>query len=161
MIRILLTTIALMMLTGCSEVEICKGCCGHPERLPPIEERVAKADVIILGTFNSVRPTGIRRANRPEYKMGFAYTFDVVEYVKGAGDPQVEFVASYCDEAHFRSLPTVKEATELVRPMLAKRETRFDLFEKVVFLYNLSDGSYYGRQWLLCGRPVLARRHRV
>ena len=139
-------------------VSICKGCCGdfHLEVVyadgtsgsykgPRLAHAVRDADAVIIGTLVSVVPATV--GGKKGYDTGFMFTFDVSEYVKGSGRPQVRVVSDYCIGGTFHEpLPTSDEAISLTCPLLVDRDTEFDSFERVVFLYNYREATnaYYG-----------------
>ena len=127
---------------------------------PRLAHAVKDADAVIIGTLVSVLPAAVG-AFLPKgplaYGTGFMFTFDVSEYVKGTGSPQVRVVSGYLiGGASHEPIPTgghptsrfpaSDEAISLTCPMLVDRDTEFDNFERVVFLYDYREdtNAYYG-----------------
>ena len=117
---------------------------------PRLAHAVRDTDAVIIGTLVSVLPAafgGQEAFGEKGYGTGFMFTFDVSEYVKGSGRPQVRVVSDYrIGGASHEPLPTSDEAISLTCPMLVDRDTEFDSFERVVFLYNYREdtNAYYG-----------------
>ena len=65
---------------------------------PRLAHAVRDADAVIIGTLVSVLPAafgGQEAFGEKGYGTGFMFTFDVSEYVKGSGRPQVRVVSDY------------------------------------------------------------------
>ena len=107
--------------------------------LTSMEELIADSPIIVRARFNSVRPVGVRswRSTTPGldpefdgYVGSLEFTFDVIEYLKGSGGPQVKGVAYGYDMVG----NSTSSAAELARPLLDVRDRRWDDREAIVFL---------------------------
>ena len=123
-----------------------------------LEEMIVKSDVIARVRLRSVEPVGVRSAREYDpWGDGASYTgslqlrLEVLEYLKGAGGPEISAVAyGWLDRARHEGLgnglvaSTETEAAELGRRLLDTRDKRWDDREAVVLLrYNESEAHYY------------------
>ena len=101
-----------------------------------IEEDIAWSSFIIRGTLDSVRAVGVRSERLPprgyEYIGGLEYTFNVHEYLKGSGGSQLRGFAAIVWYDAFGN--TAAAAADMARPHIARRDTRWDGRQAIVFM---------------------------
>ena len=107
-------------------------------------ERIAGADAVVRAEFVSV--TGVvdsfsvisgGEPQTPEFARGLAYTFNVLEYLKGSGGTQIVALALNS----FERYPTKAEADAATDTYQADRDTQWDNREAILFLWDWDIGA--------------------
>ena len=107
-------------------------------------ERIAGADAVVRAEFVSV--TGVvdsfsvisgGEPQTPEFARGLAYTFNVLEYLKGSGGTQIIALALNS----FERYPTKAEADAATDTYQADRDTQWDNREAILFLWDWDIGA--------------------
>ena len=117
--------------------------------LATLEEMVTASPIIVRGQLASVTPVGVRSRlsirgtipgtrNLEGYQGSLEFTFDVLEYLKGAGGDQVTGVAYRLGRSR---IDTPAEAAEDARPLVDSRDKRWDDREAIVFLRKPPTGG--------------------
>ena len=116
-----------------------------------LEEMIADSSVIVRGTFNSVRPVGVKFPSEHlfydgSYVGSLEFTFDVLEYLLGTDQGNtiagVAYGATLYDGPEDYKASTAAQATELARSLLEYRDTRWDDREAIIFLSPVSGRTY-------------------
>ena len=100
-----------------------------------LDERIAKSQAIVRATFQSVAPAAQLSTRSNTYKGSMAFSFNVLEYLKGSGGTTVVAVAYEIDTGYDTSAAALERGRELVR----ERDTQWEGREALLFLYPLPD----------------------
>ena len=100
-----------------------------------LEERIARADVIVRGRLLSASPAAERRSGPTHYIGVVELRFQVLEYLRGSGAG--ELVALIDDVGiHYDSSGEALEGGEAIRD---NRDTQWDNREAILFLFDAED----------------------
>ena len=157
MTKLLLIVAALAGLTfyaGCSSLagQVPTGGSGAPPEyygLAPLEETIARADVIARVQLRSVTAAAEPFDGQPGYIAALEFRFRVLEYLRGSGAN--ELVAVVTDAGKYYS--STSDAIEAANVnMKNERDTRFDNRQAIIYLIDnlaiLPSTSQADRYWL-------------
>ena len=96
----------------------------------PVEETIARADVIARVQLLSVTAVAERKTGQTDYFAGLDYRFRVVEYLRGSGGS--ELVAVAIDG--LETFSTTESAVTQANALKDRRDTQWDSREAIIFL---------------------------
>ena len=115
-----------------------------------LERMIAESSLIARVSFRSATPVGVAMSNVPKFSSALRFTFDVHEYLKGAGGSQIVALAYGEDKEDYWSeddmlTSSKSDAEAKAAKLLEWRDSRWDDREAIVFLRRELDDSGY---WL-------------